>query len=433
MRKKYRVNIIGGGLAGCEAAYFLANKGVKVKLYEMRPRVATPIHKTDKLSELVCSNSLKSKDTFDASGLLKVEMRQFNCLSLEASLISEIPGGTSLIVDRECFSNYITNKISNHPNIKVIRKEVTKLPKSIYTIVATGPLTSDLLSKHLIKNIVNDQLYFYDAIAPIIDFKSIDLTKTYYKSRYDKGEASYINCPMTKEEYDVFYKELINCETTKLHDFEKVFESCMPVEVLAKRGYESLLFGPLKPVGLEYNGKRPFAVIQLRQDDFNKQMYNIVGFQTNLKYPEQRKVLRLVPGLEHVEIIRYGVIHRNTYLKAPSLMKNYQSITRSNIFYAGQITGVEGYLESASSGILCASYLYQYLKTGSISALSNNTIMGALNNYLNTPNQNFVPMNANYSIIPEAPIKNRIKRREFYVSRSKEDLDEYINTINRLS
>jgi methylenetetrahydrofolate--tRNA-(uracil-5-)-methyltransferase len=434
MQKKYKINIIGAGLAGCEAAWFLANKGIKVTLYEMRPKVKTDIHKTADFSELVCSNSLKSTSILDASGLLKEEMKMFNSLVLESAMVNKIEGGTSLMVDRSSFSSYITNKIRNHPNIKVINREVKKISKNSYTIIATGPLTSDKLSSFIGKKYCSDDLYFYDAVAPIIKKEGIDFNQAFYKSRYDKGEATYINFPFTKEQYELFYKELIKAETVKLHDFENVFEACMPIESLAKRGFDALRYGPLRPVGITHNGIKYFAILQARQDDFNSSLYNLVGFQTNLTFSEQKRILSFIPGLENANIVRYGVIHRNTYINSPKILHNLCLNTNHKVYFAGQITGVEGYMESASNGILCASLLYQkLLGINKIITPSNYTIMGGLLSYLNAPNSSFVPMNANYSIVPEVEIKHKKERREYYYNRGISNFKEYVDYINGLS
>jgi len=432
--EKYNINIIGAGLAGSEIAWYLASKGIKVNLYEMRPKVNTEVHVGSNFSELVCSNSLKSTLITDASGLLKKEMENIGSLILEAAYNNTIPGGTSLIVDREGFSNYITNKIKSCSNINVINEEVTSLNEEDINIIATGPLTSSKFSFFLKENYFNEELYFYDAVAPIISIDNIDFNIAYYKSRYDKGEASYINCPMNKEEYEIFYNELINAKTVKLHDFEKVFESCMPIETLAKRGSDAIRFGPLKPIGLDHDGKKFYAVVQLRQDDFNKKLYNIVGFQTNMLFSEQKRILKYIPGLNNVDIVRYGVIHRNTYINSPKYLSNFSLINKPNIYFVGQITGVEGYLESASSALLCATYIYQRLcGIKNIITLSNDTMIGSLAKYLGVNNSNFVPMNANYSIIDEIDEKKKEKRRLLYYNRSMEKIGEYVKYINGLS
>lgn len=398
-----KINVIGAGLAGVEASWYLANLGYKVDLYEMRPVKMTPAHRSEKFAELICSNSLRASGLSNAVGLLKEEMKEFNSIVMESALKNEVPAGGALAVDREPFSEYITEKIKSHENINVINCEITKIPDG-YTIIATGPLTSDDFSKE-IQNLIGEQdFYFFDAAAPIIDASSINYDIVYLKSRYDKGEAAYLNCPMTKEEFDTFYDALINAECAESHDFElKVFEGCMPFEVMAKRGKQTLLFGPMKPVGLEYNGKKPYAVVQLRQDDSKKTLYNIVGFQTHLKWGEQKRVISLIPGLENANIVRYGVMHKNTYINSPlALKRNYQLKKNGNIFFAGQITGVEGYVESAASGIVAAISLDRYIKGLPELYFPTTTMMGAMSNYITTASPtNFQPMNANFGILAD--------------------------------
>jgi methylenetetrahydrofolate--tRNA-(uracil-5-)-methyltransferase len=434
--KPSEVNIIGAGLAGTEAAYFLASKDIKVNLYEARPIVNTVAHKTSLFGELICSNSLKSLEITNASGLLKEEMNLFDSLVLQSARESKIEGGVGLVVDRDTFSKYITQTILKNPNITIKYGEVSKINFNEYTICAAGPLVTDPLAQTLQKIFNTTKLNFFDAVAPIIDFKTINMEKAYFKSRYDKGIASYINCPLNKEEYELFYEKLISLETVKLHDFEndKVFEGCMPIEVMALRGHNALLFGPMKPVGLEdQNGHKPYAVIQLRQDDFNKTMYNIVGFQTHLTFKSQEELLKYIPGLENAKIIRHGVMHKNTYLNSPgNLNEYYQSIRHKKLFFAGQITGVEGYLESASSGILAASYVYQKIKTKTIKPLDKSSIMGALAAYISTSSKNFVPMNANYGLLEDisSNIKNRIQRRTFYANKALEEVKKYVGYVN---
>lgn len=350
------VNVIGAGLAGSEAAWQLAKRGIQVKLYEMRPVKQTPAHHTDKFAELVCSNSLRSNTLANAVGVLKEEMRALDSAIIAAADECSVPAGGALAVDRHEFAASVTNRVKNHPNVTVINEEVTEIPEGP-TIIATGPLTSESLSAQLKELTGEDYLYFYDAAAPIVEKDSLDMDKVYLKSRYDKGEAAYLNCPMTEEEFDRFHEALTSAETVPLKEFEKeiFFEGCMPIEVMAKRGKKTMLFGPMKPVGLEHpvTGKRPYAVVQLRQDDAAGTLYNIVGFQTHLKWGDQKEVLKLIPGLENVEIVRYGVMHRNTFINSPSLLKpTYQFKNRSDLFFAGQMTGVEGYVESAASGLV---------------------------------------------------------------------------------
>jgi len=350
------ITVIGAGLAGSEAAWQAANRGVKVHLYEMRPYKQTPAHHTDKFAELVCSNSLRANTLTNAVGVLKEEMRRLNSIIISSADECAVPAGGALAVDRHEFASRVTEKITSHPNITVIHEEVSEIPKGI-VIIASGPLTSESLSNEIKQLTGEDYFYFYDAAAPIVEKESINMEKVYVKSRYDKGDAAYINCPMTEEEFNIFYEALINAETAPIKEFEKeiYFEGCMPIEVMAKRGKKTLLFGPLKPVGLEdpRTGRRPFAVVQLRQDDAAGSLYNIVGFQTHLKWGAQKEVIRLIPGLENAEIVRYGVMHRNTFINSPNLLNpTYQMKKNDKIFFAGQMTGVEGYVESAGAGLI---------------------------------------------------------------------------------
>jgi len=422
-----KVKIIGAGLAGTEAAMILANNGIKVELFEMRPTKNTPAHHTGDFAELVCSNSLRSDSLDNAVGVLKEEMRLLNSLVIEAATETRVPAGGALAVDREKFSQYITEKIKNHPNIEVIYGEVAALPEG-NVIVATGPLTSDKLSENIKETLGVDYLSFYDAAAPIVTKESIDMSKAYVKSRYDKGEADYINCPMNIEEYFTFHRAIVNAETVILKDFElKVFEGCMPVEIMAKRGYKTLLFGPLKPVGLEHEGNKPHAVVQLRQDDAIGSLYNIVGFQTNLKFTEQKRILRLIPGLENVEIVRYGVMHRNTFLNSPKCLKNtYQSILRENLFFAGQITGVEGYVESAASGIVAGMNMLRLLNEEGLIVFPKESVIGSMVNYISNPSiKNFQPMNANFGLLPSLIGKyTKPERKIKYAERALKAIEE---------
>jgi methylenetetrahydrofolate--tRNA-(uracil-5-)-methyltransferase len=423
------VKIIGAGLAGVEAAYFLANQNIKVKLYEMRPKKMTPAHQTGHFAELVCSNSLRSNDELNAVGLLKREMQSFNSLIMEAAYHAQVPAGSSLAVDRDMFSGFIEDKIKHHPNIEVVLDEVLDIDVDEYTIVAAGPLASDHLFESIKQLVHQDHLHFFDAIAPIIDASSIDMNTCYLKSRYDKGEAAYINCPMNKEEYDRFYQALITADIVEHKGFENnVFEGCMPVEVMASRGEQTLLYGPLKPVGLEVEGKdKPYAVVQLRQDDYSKSMYNIVGFQTHLTWPAQKKVISLIPGLEHAKIVRYGVMHRNTYLESPNILNPaFQSKVYPKLFFAGQISGVEGYVESAASGLNAAIQMASLIKNNQIVPLPKETMMGAMAHYISTPNKSFVPMNANLGLFPELGYKHKKKERKMlYRDRSFEALKTF--------
>lgn len=423
------VKIIGAGLAGSEAAYYLAQQGIKVTLYEMRPKKMTPAHQTGRFAELVCSNSLRSNDLHNAVGLLKEEMRQFGSLIMKAAEEASVPAGSSLAVDREIFSSYIEDNIKNHPLITVLYDEYESINPDELTIVAAGPLASESLSDS-IKNLFHQEtLHFFDAIAPIIEAKSINMDIAYLKSRYDKGEAAYINCPMTESEYEAFYHAVITAKRVELKDFElNVFEGCMPFEVMAERGHDTLLFGPMKPVGLEQEGKkRPYAVVQLRQDDAAKSMYNIVGFQTHLTWDEQKKIIHMIPGLENANILRYGVMHRNTYLESPKLLNQaYQSKTYPNLFFAGQISGVEGYVESAASGLNVAIQVTSLLQKGKVNPLPNVTMMGAMSSYISTENKSFVPMNANLGLLPQLEFKHKKNmRKELYAKRALDALKSY--------
>ncbi len=426
------IHIIGAGLAGSEAAYYLANQGFQVKLYEMRPLKMTPAHQTGDFAELVCSNSLRSNDPHNAVGMLKKEMMMFNSLIMQAAIHSEVPAGSSLAVDRHLFSTFIESKINEHPHIEVIREEVTSINPEEITIIAAGPLASDALSKDIQEKFHMDHLHFFDAIAPIIDASSIDMNICYLKSRYDKGEAAYINCPMDEETYNIFYDAIIQSKKVEIKDFEhNVFEGCMPFEVMAERGKETLLFGPMKPVGLEKDGKRFHAVVQLRQDDAAKSMYNIVGFQTHLTWDEQKRVIQLIPGLEKANILRFGVMHRNTYIESPKIInQSFQSIDYPNVFFAGQISGVEGYVESAASGLNTAIQVSLLLKNQSLKPLPNVTMMGAMAAYVATPNPSFVPMNANLGLLPPLEFKHPKKMRKMhYYERSMEALKQYLGEL----
>ncbi len=423
------VKIIGAGLAGVEAAYFLANHNIKVKLYEMRPKKMTPAHQTGNFAELVCSNSLRSNDLHVAVGLLKQEMRILGSLVIEAAEHASVPAGSSLAVDREIFSTYIEDKLKNHPNIEIVYEEVVKINTDEFTLVCAGPLASDSLASHLSEIFHQTHLHFFDAVAPIIEKDSINMEIAYLKSRYDKGEAAYINCPMNKEEYDRFYSALIGSDKVVPKDFENnVFEGCMPVEVMASRGEQTLLYGPLKPVGLEQEGKpRPYAVVQLRQDDAKQTMYNIVGFQTHMTWPEQKRIIQMIPGLEKANILRYGVMHRNTYIESPNVLNaGFQSKEFPKVFVAGQISGVEGYVESAAAGLNAAIQLVSYINDEKIIPLPEMSMMGAMSHYISTPNQSFVPMNANFGLLPELGYKHKKKeRKDLYASRALDLVKEF--------
>ena len=433
------IRIIGAGLAGCEAAWQAAERGVKVTLCEMKPKKFTPAHHSENFAELVCSNSLRSGELSNAVGLLKEEMRRLGSLVIEAADATAVPAGSALAVDRAGFSAYITDKIRRHPNITVVETEVCELPTDGVTIVASGPLTSDALSDAIDRRIGGKKLHFFDAAAPIVDFSGINMDIAFFASRYGKGEASYINCPMTKEQYDVFYDALIHAKEAELKEFDKesqhdlkVFEGCMPVEVMARRGYETLLFGPLKPVGLPLpsTGKDAYAVVQLRQDNAAGTMYNIVGFQTHLTFPEQKRVFSLIPGLENAEFLRYGVMHRNTYLQSPGLLRaDYSMIDAPNLFFAGQMTGVEGYVESAGSGLVAGINAARAAQDKPRVLFPRECVIGSMAAYVSTGGTGaFVPMNANFGIVP--PLDARVKggkkaRNEALAARSLAAVDAF--------
>ena len=483
------ISIIGGGLAGCEAAYQIAKRGIKVKLYEMKPNKFSPAHSNNNLAEIVCSNSFKSNLHTNACGLLKEELRLLDSLLIKTADKVSVPAGQALAVDREKFAEKITKKIESLKNVEIIRAEVGKsadknvevsleeLTKDGIVIIATGPLTSDKLSKEIIELTGNEGLHFYDAAAPIIDKNSIDMKIAFWGDRYsqergkeedieewkkrinEKEENNYINLPMNKEEYERFWTELVNAEVVELHNFEKreIFEGCMPIEVMAKRGIDTLRFGPLKPVGFTdpRTGKRPYAIVQLRQDNSEGDLFNMVGFQTNLKYGEQKRVFRLIPGLENAEFVKYGVMHRNTFINSPELLdETYNLKKNNNIFFAGQITGVEGYVESIASGLVAGlNAVSKYKKMISLnkSQESKNkddvynvenvnkekaekiifpieTMLGALSKYIATENKNFQPMNANFGILPELPEKIKDKKLKYnkLADRAIEKLNELL-------
>jgi len=411
------ISVIGGGLAGCEAAYQIAKRGIKVKLYEMKPKKFSDAHSNENFAEVVCSNSFKSNSVENACGLLKEELRLLDSLLIKCADETAVPAGQALAVDREVFSVLVTEKISNIDNIEIIREEVTKIPEGI-VVIATGPLTSENLSKEIMNLIGDNGLHFYDAAAPILTKESIDMNIGFFGDRYGKGDASYINLPMNKEEYEAFYNELINAEVANLHEFEKreIFESCMPVEIMAKRGIDTLRFGPLKPVGFTdpRTEKRPYAIVQLRQDNKEGTLFNIVGFQTNLKFKEQQRVFSTIPGLTNAEFVRFGVMHRNTYINSSKLLdESYNLKQDNNIFFAGQITGVEGYVESISSGLIAGINAANMLLNKSKQTFLKETMIGALSCYISTENSNFQPMNANFGILPELDIKIRDKKERY--------------------
>ena len=413
------VIVVGAGLAGSEASYQLANLGVKVKLYEQKPVKRHDAFKTDLYSELICSNSLRSDDLNNAVGLLKEEMRILDSLIMEAAEKNKVEAGKSLAVDRIGFSKYITDKINSHPNIEVIHEEFVAIDEDIPTIIAAGPLCEGKLSSEIQRLTGKNYLYFYDAVSPIVEKDSIDFDLAYYKSRYDEdNQGDYINCPLNQEEFFTFYNEVIKAKKIEVHDIDSeiYFEGCMPFEEMARRGKQTLLFGPMKPVGLEHNGVRPYAVVQLRKDNAIDTLYNIVGFQTHLTFGEQARVLKLIPALRNVSIVRYGVMHRNTYINSPKVINNrYQFIKHPNIFIAGQISGVEGYIESAASGLYAAVNMYEYLNDLNIPQLGSDTMMGAMANYISDESiEKLVPMNANYGIFKLNYNGNKKDKKAYY-------------------
>lgn len=447
-----QVTIIGGGLAGCEAAYQIAKKEYKVKLYEMKPTKFSNAHSNENLAEIVCSNSFKSNLHTNACGLLKEELRLLDSLLIKCADKTSVPAGQALAVDRDKFSELVTEKIKQNPNIEIINEEYigNELDPNI-TIIATGPLTSDAFAKNIQKITGEEDLYFYDAAAPIVTKESIDMNIAFYGDRYEQErgkeediaswkkriesvEASYINLPMNKEEYETFVKELVNAEIVTLHEFEKreIFEGCMPIEIMAKRGGDTLRFGPLKPVGFTdlRTGFRPYAIVQLRQDDVKGTIYNLVGFQTNLKFGEQKRVFSMIPGLKNAEFVKYGVMHRNTYINGGKLLDNTYCLKKNpNIYFAGQITGVEGYVESISSGMVVGLNVVNRLQGKEIIQFPNTTMIGALANYISTENEKFQPMNANFGILPELGEKIRDKKLKYtrLADRAIQEIKNYVN------
>ncbi|AHI52692.1 methylenetetrahydrofolate--tRNA-(uracil(54)-C(5))-methyltransferase (FADH(2)-oxidizing) TrmFO [Spiroplasma culicicola] len=431
------VHIIGAGLAGCEAAWQLANRDIKVKLYEKKTIERNPVQELDTFAELVCSNTLRSTDLANAVGTLKEEMKMFDSLIIECAYQAQIPAGGSLAVDRSIFSQAITDKLKNHPNVEIIEQEVNQIDPEQLTIIASGPLTSESLQNSIAQLVGKDYFYFYDAVAPIIEKDSINMEVAFRKNRYEKGETQdYINCPMTKEQYTLFYNELVNAKLSESHlDAEKelkVFEGCMPVEVMAKRGFDTLTFGPLKPAGLRnLDGTDNFAVVQLRQDNAADNLYNMVGFQTNLTWSEQKRVFSLIPGLENAQFVRYGVMHLNNFINSPSLLNQFNQLkTNPNVFFAGQITGVEGYVESCSSGIISALNMYKYILDQPLKPFPKETVMGGLQNYIiSTSSVDFQPMKANWSIVSPLEMTKKVKkaiRKEMYSSRALTAMKEFI-------
>ena len=427
------LKIVGGGLAGCEAAWQAAQRGIKVKLYEMKPAVFSPAHTNENLCELVCSNSLKGNGLDNACGLLKEEMRRLGSLVIKCADETKVPAGGALAVDRDRFASLVTEHIKAHPNIELINETVSEIDTDEFTIIATGPLTHEKLSESIANLTGSESLFFFDAAAPVITRESIDETKTYLAARYNKGTADYINCPMEKDEYEAFYDALINAERAPLHEGVeniKVFEGCMPVEIMAQRGKETLCFGPLKPKGLPnpQTGKEPYAALQLRRDNTEGTLYNLVGFQTNLKFGEQKRVFSMIPGLENAEFVRYGVMHRNTYINSPLVLNtDYSLIKYPKVFFAGQITGVEGYVESASSGMIAGINAARKLMGMESVVFPASTCSGALIKYItDRENKKFQPMNANFGIIDweRVKIKNKKERYEYISSLALKALEE---------
>ncbi|MEW4353781.1 methylenetetrahydrofolate--tRNA-(uracil(54)-C(5))-methyltransferase (FADH(2)-oxidizing) TrmFO [Streptococcus pneumoniae] len=441
------ITVIGAGLAGSEAAYQIAKQGIPVKLYEMRGVKATPQHKTENFAELVCSNSLRGDSLTNAVGLLKEEMRRLDSVIMKAAESTRVPAGGALAVDREGFSQMVTEELSNHPLIEVIREEITDLPTDGITVVATGPLTSDALAEKIHEFNGGAGFYFYDAAAPIVDVNTIDMSKVYLKSRYDKGEAAYLNAPMTKEQFMAFHDALVNAEEAPLNSFEKekYFEGCMPIEVMAKRGVKTMLYGPMKPVGLEYpedytgprdgEYKTPYAVVQLRQDNAAGSLYNIVGFQTHLKWGEQKRVFQMIPGLGNAEFVRYGVMHRNSYMDSPNLLtQTFRSKKNPQLFFAGQMTGVEGYVESAASGLVAGINAARLFKGEEEIIFPETTAIGSLPHYVtHADSKHFQPMNVNFGIIKELEgprIRDKKERYEKIAERSLADLSHTLEQLN---
>ncbi len=427
-----KISVIGAGLAGCEAAWQLAKFGYNVNLYEMKPKKFSAAHKSKNFAELICSNSLKSRRIGSASGMLKEEMRLFGSLILECAEKFSVDAGGALAVDRELFSEEVTRRLYSCEKINVINEEITNIPEG-KVIIATGPLTSDALTNTISKLIGGDKLHFYDAAAPIISANSIDMEKTFFASRYGKGSADYINCPMNKEEYEIFYESLVNGECAQLHEFDKpkVYEGCMPIEIMAKRGKDTIRFGPLKPVGIYHpvTNEKYYAVLQLRKENAEGTMYNMVGFQTNLKFGEQKRIFSLIPGLEHAEFLRYGVMHRNTFINSPHLLDDKLRLKNNkNIRFAGQITGVEGYMESAACGIISSRLLIEELSDSEKCILPETTMMGSLLRYITSEDvRDFQPMGANMGLLPslDVKIRDKQKRYETLAKRGLLDLKKY--------
>ncbi|GGF96637.1 FADH(2)-oxidizing methylenetetrahydrofolate--tRNA-(uracil(54)-C(5))-methyltransferase TrmFO [Paenibacillus aceti] len=435
MTESNRVTVIGAGLAGSEAAWQIASRGIPVTLYEMRPVVKTPAHHTDKFAELVCSNSLRANTLTNAVGVLKEEMRMLNSLVIGSADRNAVPAGGALAVDRDGFSGEITRTLQEHPLIEVVNEEIREIPQEGIVVIATGPLTSPALSEQIKALTGEDYFYFYDAAAPIIEKESIDMNKVYLASRYDKGEAAYLNCPMTEQEFDAFYEALITAEVAQLKEFEKeiYFEGCMPIEIMMRRGKQTALFGPMKPVGLvnPHTGTLPYAVVQLRQDNAAGTLYNMVGFQTHLKWGEQKRVFSMIPGLENAEFVRYGVMHRNTFINSPQLMlPTYQLKERRSLFFAGQMTGVEGYVESAASGLLAGLNAARVARGQDGIVLPEDTALGSMARYITTADfKHFQPMNANFGLFPKLDTRYRKKaeKNEALARRALDSLRSFID------
>lgn len=429
MLNQNKINIIGGGLAGSEASLYLASKGYQVHLYDIKGKSFTPAHHNPNYAEIVCSNSFKSEDENTASGLLKKELEALGCSLLKIAKNNRVPSGSALAVNRDDFAKQVTELIKSNANIITHVEDVSEFEEGVPTIVATGPLTTANMSEALKEKIGKDFFYFYDAASPIIDANSIDYNIAFIQDRYDKGDGDYLNLPMTKEEYINFYNELVNAESVELKNFEKgkVFESCMPIEIMAKRGIDAIRFGPLKPVGLmdRRTNIKPYAVVQLRKENAQGTMYNMVGFQTNLKFPEQKRVFSLIPGLNKAEFLKYGVMHRNNYINFPKVCDKFSRLKLdNNIFIAGQLSGVEGYVESIASGLYCAINMDKQLKSMPMLELSNKTIIGGMYNYLiNAEKENFQPINANYGLLEPLNIKDKAERNKQYLKRAIEEVE----------
>jgi methylenetetrahydrofolate--tRNA-(uracil-5-)-methyltransferase len=410
------ITVIGGGLAGCEAAYQIARQGERVRLYEMRPVRQTPAHRTDRLAEIVCSNSLKSDQPYNASWLLKEELRRLGSILIQIADAVRVPAGSALAVDRECFSARVTEVISNEPNIELVREELLDIPAAGIVVIASGPLTSESLSQSIREFCGSDHLYFYDAISPIVDADTIDHSKVYRASRYGKAADDYLNCPMDRDEYGAFYGALIEAESVAIHDFEEAhyFESCLPIEELARRGRDTLRFGPMRPVGLQDpSGRIPHAVVQLRQEDLMQSSYNIVGFQNHLKFDDQKRVFRMIPGLERAEFLRLGQIHRNTYINAPqTLLPTMATLKDDRLFFAGQLAGTEGYIENIASGLVAGINAVRTQRGEASIVFSAETAVGALCRYVSTPQKHFAPMNINFGLFPPLNVQRRLGKDE---------------------